>query len=282
MFRESQVWQGLRFRSPCMVLGSCTLFRMCPGLRVRRLFRTGEFIESGEIAPSFNRWSPCSCSPTLYATRLYQTKPMLVLLLQCRCRQDCGHGREIRNLLVRFHAHERCEALETVRRSTVGPVAAVFRRGHLHDSPAAASRCMASDTLVGPAPPPWTTCGSQLSLRQPTVNLEDDSKLDTPVIQHVGWGPMLHGASLVPCFVVDQSSERAVAAATKFFPDVGASLVPAVAAAANANSSTLRRQSVSAVAAQTRVLPVPVTQSPTTIDLVFSQQYRLHGRDVRH
>ena len=192
----------------------------------------------------------------------------------------------IRYLLVRFHAHERCEALETVRRSTVGPVAAVFRRGHLHDSPAAASRCVASDTLVGPAPPPWTTCGSQLSLRQPTVNLEDDSKLDTHVIQHViqhvGWGPMLHGASLVPCFVVDQSSERAVAAATKFFPDVGASFVPAVAAAANANSSTLRRQNVSAVAAQTRVLPVLGTQSPTTIDLVFSQQYRFQGRDVRH
>ena len=78
----------------------------------------------------------------------------------------------------------------------------------------------------------------------------------TPVIQHVGWGPMLYGASLVPCFVVDQSSERAVAAATKFFPDVGASLVSAVAAAANANRSTLRRQNVSAVAAQTRVLPV--------------------------
>ena len=121
---------------------------------------------------------------------------------------------------------------------------------------------------------------------QPTVNLEDDSKLDTHVIQHViqhvGWGPMLHGASLVPCFVVDQSSERAVAAATKFFPDVGASFVPAVAAAANANSSTLRRQNVSAVAAQTRVLPVLGTQSPTTIDLVFSQQYRFQGRDVRH
>ena len=73
-----------------------------------------------------------------------------------------------------------------------------------------------------------------------------------------------------------------MAAATKFFPDVGASLVPAVAAAANANSSTLRRQNVSAVAAQTRVLPVLVTQSPTTIDLVFSQQYRFQGRDVRH
>ena len=85
-----------------------------------------------------------------------------------------------------------------------------------------------------------------------------------------------------PCFVMDQSSERAVAAATKIFLDVAASLVPAVAAAANANSSTLRRQSVSAVAAQTRGLPVPVTQSPTTIDLVFSQQYRVRGRDVCH
>ena len=41
-----------------------------------------------------------------------------------------------------FHAHERCEALETVRRPTVGPVPAVFRRGHVHDSSAVASRCM--------------------------------------------------------------------------------------------------------------------------------------------
>ena len=65
-----------------------------------------------------------------------------------------------------IHAHERCEALDQFQPSSDVDTHTTHQPSRLG--------VWTSDTLVGPAPPPWTTCGSLLSLRQPTEKLEDD------------------------------------------------------------------------------------------------------------
>ena len=121
-----------------VVLGSCTIFRMCPGLSVSLLKVAKLHLLSLDGHPAVVRL-PCKRRDSTGQNRcLYYFFYMQMQTRLWSWLISAGNSEPSGTV----HGHERCEALETVRRSTVGPAPAVFRRGHSHDSLAVASRCM--------------------------------------------------------------------------------------------------------------------------------------------